>query len=56
MYTKFQVGWDSTSSKTTLTKNFDLKWDRQTDKEKRTNRQTNRQTNRPENIEPINGA
>ena len=30
MYTKFHVDWTSTSSKTTMTKNFNLKRDRQT--------------------------
>ena len=29
MFTKFQVDWTSTSSKTTLTKNFNLKRDEQ---------------------------
>ena len=39
MYTKFQVDWTSTSSKTTLTKNFNLK------QEERTQRRTNGTTN-----------
>ena len=38
MFTKVQVGWTSTSSKTTLTKNFDLKRDRRIDE--RMNEQT----------------
>ena len=38
MFTTFQVDWTSTSSKTTLTKNFNLKRDR------RTNGQMNDQT------------
>ena len=40
MCTKFQVDWNSTSSKTTLTKNFNLKRDEGTDK------QTDEQTDR----------
>ena len=43
MCTKFQVNWTSTSSKTTLTKNFNLKWDRR----------MNEWTHRPENIMPL---
>ena len=43
MYTKFQVDWTSTSSKTILTKNFGLKWDRQTKE------QTDEPIQRPEN-------
>lgn len=39
MCTKFYVDWTLTSSKTTFTKNFNLKWDR------RTNRGINGQTN-----------
>ena len=42
MCTKFQVDWTSTSSKTTLTKNFNLKWDKQMNR--RTDGQTNRGT------------
>ena len=63
MLTKFQVDWTSTSSKTTSTKNFNLKQDRRTDgrtnrrtKERTKNGQTNRRTHRPENIMPINEA
>ena len=48
MYTtKFQVDWTSTSSKTTLTKNFNLKAEAgQTDEQmdRRTNGQTDAQT------------
>ena len=51
MYTKFEVDWTSTSSKTTLTKNFNLKRDRRTNE--RTNRRTDEQTHRPENIMPL---
>ena len=36
MRNKFKVDWNSTSSKTTLIKNFNVKWDR------RTNEQTNK--------------
>ena len=49
MCTKFQVDWTSTSSKTTSTKNFNLKRDR------RTNERTNAQTGK-HMIMPINGA
>ena len=35
MCTKFQVDWTSTSSKTTSTKNFNLKRDRRTDAQTR---------------------
>ena len=51
MCTKFQVDWTSVSSKTTLTKNFNLKWDERTDG--RTNRRTDGKTHRPENIMPL---
>ena len=34
MCTEFKVDWTSTSSKTTLTKNLNLKWDRQTDEQR----------------------
>ena len=44
MCTKCQVDWTSASSKTTLTKNFNQKQDRQ--KNRRTNEQTDEQTNR----------
>ena len=50
MCTKFQVDWTSTSSKTTLTKNFDLNRDRRTDK--RMQGRTDERTHRPENIMP----
>ena len=40
MCTKFQVDWTSTSSKTTLTKNFNMK-------------QTDGRRHRPENIMPL---
>ena len=50
MCTKFQVDWTSASSKTTLIKNFNLKWDRRTDG------RPNAWMHRPENIMPINGA
>ena len=43
MCTKFQVDWTAASSKTTLTKNFNLKRDRQT------NAQTDERTNRRRN-------
>ena len=42
MCTKFEVDWTSTSSKTTLTKNFNLKRDRRTDG--RTDERTDAQT------------
>ena len=51
---KFQVDWTSTSSKTTSTKNFNLKRDERT--EGQTYGRTNERTHRPENIMPINGA
>ena len=70
MFTTFQVDWTATSSKTTLTKNFNLKRDRRTNG--RTNGRTDVRTNRRkngltyertdgrkhglENIMPINGA
>ena len=44
MCTTFQVDWTSTSSKTTLTKNFNLKWDEWTDRQ--TDEQTDGQTDR----------
>ena len=46
MCTKFQVDWTSTSSKTTLTKNFNLKRDRRTNEQtdERTDRQTDGRT------------
>ena len=46
MYAKFQVDWTSTSSKTTLTKNFNLKRDRWTDEqtEEQTNGRTDQKT------------
>ena len=47
MFTKFQVDWTSTSSKTTLTKNFNLKRDGRTDG------RTNERRHRPENIMPL---
>ena len=61
MFPKFQVDWSSTSSKTTSSKNFNLKRDRRTDgrTDEQTNVRTNEQTDaqtRPENIMPINGA
>ena len=51
MCTKFQVDWASTSSKTTLTKNFNLKWDRWMDEGK-----TDQKTHRLKNIMSIDGA
>ena len=51
MCIKFQGDWTSTSSKTTLTKNFNLKRDERTDEQ--TNKQTNELTYRPENIMPL---
>ena len=45
MCTKFEVDWTSTSSKTTLTKNFNLN--------ERTNGRTDGRTHRPENIMPL---
>ena len=46
MYTKFQVDWTSTSSKTTLTKSFNLKRDQRMDEQadEQTNEQTDTQT------------
>ena len=51
MCTKFQVDWTLTSLKTTLTKNFNLKWDGRTNR--RTDRRTDGRTHRPENIMPL---
>ncbi|OPL21695.1 serine 2 threonine-protein phosphatase with ef-hands, partial [Mytilus galloprovincialis] len=46
MCTKFQVDWTSTSSKTTLTKNFNLKWEERTERrtEGRMNGSTDQKT------------
>ena len=55
MYTKFQVDWTSTSSKTTLTKNFNLKRDKRTTGG-RTDEHTDGRTHRLENTMSINGA
>ena len=51
MCTEFQVDWTSTSSKTTLTKNFNLKRDERM--EGQTDGRTNERTHRPENIMPL---
>ena len=48
MCTKFQVDWTSTSSKTTFTKNFNLKG-----LDARTDERMDEQRHRPENIMPL---
>ena len=53
IFAKFRVDWTSTSSKTTSTKNLNLKRDRRRDV---TNERTNTRMYRLENIMHINGA
>ena len=51
MYTKFEFDWTSTSPKTTLTKNFNLRRDRRTNEQ--TDERRDERTHRPENIMPL---
>ena len=54
MCTKFQVDWTSTLSKTTLTKNLNLKLDRRTDEQMKTKGQTDKLTDaQTRNIMPL---
>ena len=50
MCTKFQVDWTSASSKTTLTKNFNLNGRTDGRKDERTNERTHERKHKPENI------